>query len=94
MVILMKTTISIRHWQPRIAALAVCTLPFWTGCVPDVDTDESLVLAPRLIAVTAEPAEAAPGETVTWTAWIASPDGTVETSSAPSWSQCLVRREW
>ncbi|MBU6162525.1 MAG: hypothetical protein KGO50_15515, partial [Myxococcales bacterium] len=75
----------------RSATLAFTVLSLVSGCVPDVDDDESVVVAPRLIAVTAQPAEVAPGETVTWTAWIASPDGTLETATAPVWSQCLVR---
>jgi hypothetical protein len=60
------------------------------ACVPDVDLDESVLGAPRLLAVRAEPAEAAPGQTVRLTALYAGADGALE--EAPlEWAFCVAR---
>ncbi|HEY8087780.1 MAG TPA: hypothetical protein VIF09_08045 [Polyangiaceae bacterium] len=58
-------------------------------CVPKLANDDSLITAPRILAVKAEPAEAAPGTKVTFTALVAAPGGTVATP-ALSWSFCTA----
>jgi hypothetical protein len=71
--------------RPSIAALLLC------ACVPDLATDLSRVDAPRVLAVSATPAEAAPGEPVTLTALYADASGTL--AEAPlAWSLCTARR--
>jgi len=56
------------------------------ACAPDLADDTTLVTAPRVLAVRAEPAEAAPGAAVTLTAlWTGDP-------TAPAWSFCATRR--
>lgn len=52
------------------------TVALALGCTPEFAADPARVDAPRVLAVQAEPAEAAPGESVTLTALIAAPDGT------------------
>lgn len=60
------------------------------ACVPKVDIDPSLVASERVLAVRAEPAEAAPGATITLTALVAAPDGPV--ADAPlDWAACTAR---
>jgi hypothetical protein len=59
------------------------------GCRPDLDAPLSLVTGTRILAVRAEPAEAAPGETVSYEALVASPVGTV-TDAAIAWSFCTA----
>jgi hypothetical protein len=60
-----------------------------TTCVPPLGPDDSLVTTPRILAVRADPAEAAPGKAVTFTAFVAGPDGTV-TDAALAWSFCTA----
>lgn len=54
------------------------------GCRPEVGERPSLVDSPRILAVRAEPAEAAPGQEVSYTALIAGTDALV------SFATCLV----
>lgn len=61
------------------------------ACVPELTADLSRVDEPRVLAVRAEPAEAAPGETVTLTALHADAGGTLG-ESALAWSLCTARR--
>jgi len=61
------------------------------GCLPDVDSDLSLVDAPRVLAVAATPAEARPGESVQLNALVADPGGTV-TEAPVVWEFCKARR--
>lgn len=58
------------------------------GCRPDLGLPTSLVLAPRVAAVRFEPAEAAPGASMTATAFVVTPDG----AAMPpiDWSLCLT----
>lgn len=71
----------------RIAVLGLAV----AACVPDVDTDESQLGAPRLLAVRAEPAEAAPGETVRFVALYADAGGGID--EAPiDWAYCTARK--
>jgi hypothetical protein len=72
--------------------LAPCTLLIVaTGaCVPDFDDQTSRVSEPRVLAISAFPAEAARGERVELTALVAAP-GPAPTGD-PSWSLCLDRK--
>jgi hypothetical protein len=57
------------------------------GCKPEAGPPVSIVTAPKLLALAGQPAEAAPGDAVTLSALVASPDGS---SMAPlDWSFCL-----
>ena len=58
------------------------------GCRPDFGAPLSQVSAPRVAAVRTEPAEAAPGATVTATAFVVAPDGA--RIAAVDWSLCLT----
>ncbi len=57
------------------------------SCVPTFRANDALVTAPRILAVRAEPAEAKAGASVTFTALVAGPSGTVE-APAIGWSFC------
>jgi hypothetical protein len=71
--------------------LALALAAFGLGaCLPDVEVDEATVRSPRLLAARPVPAEAAPGEPITWEALVAAPVGA--TGDAPSWSRCDARR--
>lgn len=73
----------------RRRTIAVAAL--LSACVPDVDVDESRLDAPRLLAVRAEPAEAAPGETVRFVALYAGASGALD--EAPlEWAFCVARK--
>jgi hypothetical protein len=58
-----------------------------SACKPDFGAPLSLVAAPRILALRADPAEAAPGASVSWSALVAAPDGTVA-AAALDWSFC------
>lgn len=60
------------------------------SCVPDVDDDTSLVTAPRVLAIQAEPPEAGEGDTVSLTALVAS-DGEAA-DDAVSYFFCTARK--
>lgn len=55
-----------------------------TGCRPEVGDRPSLVDAPRILAVRADPAEGSPGQEVRYTALVAATDATV------TFATCLV----
>lgn len=74
--------------RARAYALLACAI---AACKPDFGERASLVTAPRLLAVRAEPAEEAPGATVTLTPLVASPDGTVA-SPEVRWSFCATAK--
>jgi hypothetical protein len=59
------------------------------GCVPDFDDRTSEVLAPRVLAIQAFPAEAGKNDEVELRALVASPDGS---APEPSWSLCVDRK--
>lgn len=61
------------------------------ACAPELDNDLSLIERPRVIALRSEPAEAAPGESVTLSALVAAPDGTL-VDAVLDWSFCIARR--
>lgn len=69
---------------PAAAALAAAAL---AACTPDLDQRTSRVDAPVVLAVVAEPAEAAPGDTVTYHALVATPDGE-PAAPALDWAYC------
>lgn len=61
------------------------------ACVPDVEQSETRVGAPRVLAVSATPAEAAPRESVAFEALYADASG--ELQQAPlDWAFCLERK--
>lgn len=67
----------------RIALLLACA-----GCQDALDQRLALVDAPRVLAVISEPAEAHPGDTVTVSALVASPDGPI--TAPPAWALCTA----
>jgi hypothetical protein len=58
-----------------------------TACAEAPDQRLAIVRAPRILAVTAEPAEALPAEEVSYAALVAGPDGTIAADLA--WAHCL-----
>jgi hypothetical protein len=62
-----------------------------SGCVPDVDLDESILGDPRVLAIRAEPAEVEPGETIRWRALYADANGAIEPAPL-GWSFCVARK--
>lgn len=61
------------------------------GCVPDVEDSDTQVSAPRVLAVRAEPAEAAPRDSVKLTALYADQHGVLK-EGALDWGLCLARK--
>jgi hypothetical protein len=61
------------------------------ACKPELLERPSRVDAPTLLAMRGDPAEAAPGEPVTYTLVVAGPDGPLQQPSA-SWSYCTAPR--
>jgi hypothetical protein len=69
-------------WLPALLLL---------GCVPDLDTDEATVVKPRILAIQAEPAEAAPNSSTHYRALVA--DGSGVRADVPlTWFQCLAQK--
>jgi len=69
---------------------AAIVLALLAGCRPEPGEAPSLVRGVRVLAVRGEPAEAAPGERVTWRVLLAGPDGT---PAAPAqWALCSFPR--
>lgn len=66
-----------------------CVLGATATCTPSLGPSDSLVTSPRILAVRADPAEAAPGTRVTFTSLVGSPAGTV-TSAGIEWSFCTA----
>ena len=61
------------------------------GCVPDVEEADTLVVAPRVLAIRSEPAQIEPRDEGTFLALFVSPDGTHE--EAPlNWAFCNARK--
>ncbi len=71
-----------------VACVAVAIV---VSCVPSLGPGESLIAAPRVLAIRNEPAEAAPGTMVTFTALVATPGGSEE-DAALSWSFCTAQK--
>jgi len=61
------------------------------GCVPTFDDELSTVKKTELLAISSDPAEAAPGDTVTLSALVATPPGDAM-QPALSWGLCLARK--
>ncbi len=59
---------------PLLGALTLLALGF-VACEPHLPSNDWLVTSPRVIAVKGEPAETKPGESATYTAFIADPAG-------------------
>lgn len=72
-------------------ALAVATLTLAAACIPTFEDDASRVTARRVLAVRAVPAEVKPGEPVTLTALVATPDGSAGTADL-AWARCAARK--
>lgn len=70
------------------AALALLAA---AGCTPDLDDRVSLVKGPRVLAVAATPAEAAPGAEVSFSALYVDPEGE-RSGDDLSWALCTARR--
>ncbi len=60
------------------------------SCQPDLDDRVSLVEAPRILAVRADPAEGKPGDAIALSALVVAPDGT--STPTPSWAVCTARK--
>ncbi|MEO8900917.1 MAG: hypothetical protein ABI488_04655 [Polyangiaceae bacterium] len=56
------------------------------ACAPEFDDDASRITVPRILAVRSEPAEAAPGTALIFSAFIALPEGS--SAPVPSWAFC------
>ena len=74
------------HHAVSVAALAVTLLAAFTA---PPQQRQSHITAPRLLAVTAIPPEANPGETVTITPWFAAPNAEPITGQA-EWALCVT----
>jgi hypothetical protein len=72
----------------RRALLSLSVLVL-AACKPDFGDRASLVSEPQILAVRAEPAEAKPGEVVTYSALVASPDGSVQNTPI-QWAFCAT----
>jgi hypothetical protein len=77
----------------RAAAALACAIAiaFGPACRPDLDGRVSLVSAPRVLAVRAEPAEAAPRANVTYRALVVDASGEV-TAPSLDWAYCNDRK--
>ena len=73
----------------RIVSVGLCVAAIVPSCKPDFGERESLVDRTVVLAVRIEPPEAKPGETVTTTLLVASPDGPVD-APATSWAFCAT----
>lgn len=73
----------------RSAIAAVTVLAAGAACRPDLGARESLVDGDEILAVRAEPAEARPGEPVTFSLLVASPTGTVA-GRPVAWAFCAT----
>ncbi len=88
MVILKSPMIARRALPIALAALAAF---LFGACKPDVAGRASLVDVPRVLAISASPAEAEEGDAVTYSALIVDPSGAM--STVPSdWALCTARK--
>ncbi|HWZ88928.1 MAG TPA: hypothetical protein VNW92_08760, partial [Polyangiaceae bacterium] len=69
-----------------LVALVLCA-----SCVPTFDDQLSIVSEPKLLAIQSEPAEAAPGDSVTLSALVADPS-TDPAAPTLSWGLCIARK--
>jgi hypothetical protein len=75
----------------RTRPIAALFLALCGGCVPDFDDDLSLVVAPRVLAIQSEPAEAKAGEAVALSALVVDPDPLAPQAEA-RFSLCAERK--
>lgn len=68
---------------------SLISLLFVVACVPDFEVDESVVRAPRILAVQASPAESRPGDVVSYRALVADPSGGAAEAEI-DWSFCVA----
>lgn len=61
------------------------------ACVPELDSDEATVRAPRVLAVIADPPEAAERQTVRYRALVADERGAVQ-GAGLAWFHCLAQK--
>jgi hypothetical protein len=74
--------------RPRGLFLALACM---VTCVPSLGPDVSRITSTRILAVRADPAEAAPGARVTFTSFVAGREGTL-TGADIDWSFCTAPR--
>lgn len=67
----------------------VVLLLLFASCRPDFGERDSLIVETQVLAVRGEPPEARPGEAVSYTLLVASPDGPVRTPAA-TWAFCAT----
>jgi hypothetical protein len=66
----------------------ITLLFLFAACDHALDQRLAIVDAPRVLAVVSEPAEAKPGDTITMSALVASPDGPI--AAPPAWALCTA----
>src|SRR5690606_38831361 len=74
--------------EARALMRRVLLLAFVLSCKSDFGDRESLVASTRILAVRAEPPEARPGEVVTYSLLVATPEGAIE--PAADFAHCAV----
>ena len=72
------------------ATAILLTLPLSSACIPTITDDLSLISSPRLLAIAAQPAEAAPSDGVALSALVAAPAGARRASI--EWELCTSRK--
>lgn len=77
-----------RH-ETKWVLLSFAQLALAAGCKPDLGQATSLVAERRILAIKTEPAEARPGQSVSYTALVVSPAGT-DAAPALDWALCLT----
>jgi hypothetical protein len=70
-------------------AAAMALVSTTATCIPSPGPSDSLVTSTRILAIRADPAEAAPGTPVVFTSFVAGPCGTI-TNPAIDWSFCVA----
>ncbi len=72
-------------------AAALALVAASAHCLPTLSGSDSVVTATRILAVRAEPAEAAPGAKVTFTPLVVGPGGTVNDATV-AWDFCTAQK--
>jgi len=75
----------------RTALLGLGVTCATATCIPPLGPGDSLIASTRILAVRADPAEADPGSSVTFTSFVASPEGTV-TEAHVVWNFCTAAK--
>jgi hypothetical protein len=83
--------VTTRPLVPALAALVLGMAAFSLGCKPDLDQTVSIVAEPRILAVQSAPAEAAPKDSVQFTALYVDGHGRVA-SPVLQWDYCNARK--